>query len=82
MSIEPFSNSLIHPLPMVDRYKTIEQGGAAEIRTWSHRNTKQLHVSKYLSGPMHYGEDSRSVICLRFVRFGFCTFISIRTAQV
>jgi len=52
-------------------------GEQAEIRNCSHRNTKQLHVSKYLSGPMHYGEDSRSVIRLRFIHFGFCTFTSI-----
>lgn len=31
---------------------------------------------------MHYGEDSRSVARLRFVHFGFCTFTSIREAQV
>jgi hypothetical protein len=56
-------------------------GGPDESPTCSHRSTK-LHVSKYLSGPMHYGEDSRSVIRLRFVYFGLCTFTSIRSAQV
>jgi len=78
----PSSNSPIHPFPTVERYKTVEQGGPTEIRTCSHKNTKQLHVSKYLSGPTHYGEDSRSVIRLRFVHFGLCTFTSVRAAQV